>query len=331
MSATRTPDSPPEIVVTGEIFDPGATVLREMGRIRQLDQPTPAEIHDAVCQADAAIVRIHLLPGDTIRAAERLKVIGRFGVGIDNIDVEAATERGIPVVYTPGANAQAVAEHALALALCLLKRLPSWHRELLAENWQSRWTGHSDDIVGKTIGIVGLGNVGRHLAQLAAGVKMRVVGCDPMLTARAAKQFGVDLLSLEEVVREADILSLHVPVTPETRGFVDGRRLRLMKPGAYLLNTARGGLLDFDAVHEALETGRLAGVGLDVYSEEPPDVSHPLFHHPNFIGSPHCASHTHTTMSRMGHIVAREVSAVLRGERPLFVANPEVFEEEGQT
>ena len=331
MAARTSTDRLPEIVVTGQIFEPGTTLLQETGRVRQLDQPTPEEIHEAVCGADAAIVRIHLLPGETIRAADRLKVIGRFGVGIDNIDVRAATERGIPVVYTPGANAQAVAEHALAMVLCLLKRLSFWHGELLDANWDARWTGHSDDVVGKTIGIVGLGNVGRHMAQLAAGVKMRVIGCSLMLTPKAARQFGVELLSMEDTLREADVVSLHVPVTAETRGLIDEDALRLMKPGAYLINTARGGLLDFDAVHEALESGHLAGVGLDVYPSEPPEVSHPLFRHPNFIGSPHCASHTQTTMSNMGHIVAREVSAVLRGERPLFVANPEVFEEAGQT
>ena len=316
----------PEIVVTGQIFAPGTNLLREVGHVRQLNQPTPQEIHEAVCEADAAVVRIHPLSGETIRAARRLKVIGRFGVGIDNIDVEAATERGIPVVYTPGANAQAVAEHALSLTFCLVKRLQFWNRELLAGHWNARWTDHSDDVMGKTLGVVGLGNVGRHLARLAAGVGFRVIGCDPMLTVRAAKQFGVELLSLEETFRQTDVLSLHVPLTPETTRLVNAERLELMKPGSYLINTARGGLLDLDAVYEALATRRLAGVGLDVYPTEPPDLSHPLFHHPGFIGSPHCASHTQTTLDRMGQIVAEEVAKVLRNQRPLFLANPEVFD-----
>ncbi|NCO39919.1 MAG: hypothetical protein AUJ96_06795 [Armatimonadetes bacterium CG2_30_66_41] len=319
----------PEIVLTGPIFGPGTELLREVGSVRQLHQPTDAEIDAAVRGADAAVVRIHRLTGDTIRAAEHLKVIGRFGVGIDNIDLEVATDRGIPVVYTPGANAQAVAEHALALTLAMLKRLVFWHHGLLAGNWEARWTEHSDDVVGKTMCVVGLGNVGRHLAHLAAGVKMRVVGHAPLLTARAAKQFGVELMGLNEALAAADIVSLHAPLTPETRGLIDARRLQLLKPGAYLVNTARGGLLDLDAVYNALYRGHLAGVALDVYPTEPPDLTHPLFRHPNFIGTPHCAHHTQTTMDNMGLIVAREVATVLRGERPLFVANPEVFEPAG--
>lgn len=331
MANVRTTDRTPEIVVTGQIFPPGTDLLREVGRVRQLNHPSAEEIHEAVCRADAAIMRIHPLSGDTIEAAKRLKVIGRFGVGIDNIDLEAATRRGIPVVYTPGVNARAVAEHALSLAFCLLKRLRFWNRELLAGRWDTRWTDHSDDIVGKTLGVVGLGNVGRHLARLAAAVQFRVIGCDPMLTPRAAGQFGVELLSLEETFRQADVLSLHVPLTADTHRLVNGDRLAWMKDGSYVVNTARGGLLDLDAVYQALVAGKLAGVGLDVYPTEPPDVSHPLFHHPGFVGSPHCASHTQTTLDEIGRIVAREVAAVLRNERPLFVANPEVFAETAQT
>jgi len=326
MTNVQTSGRTPEIVVTGQIFAPGTNLLQEVGTVRQLNQPSPEEIHEAVCHADAAIMRIHPLSGETIRAAQRLKVIGRFGVGIDNIDLEAATERGIPVVYTPGANARAVAEHALSLTFCLLKRLRFWNQELLAGHWDARWTDHSDDIVGKTLGVVGLGNVGRHLARLAEGVQFRVIGCDPMLTVRAAKQFGVELLSLKETFQQADVLSLHVPLTDETRELVNADSLTWMKEGAYLINTARGALLDLDAVYQALVTGRLAGVGLDVYPTEPPDLSHPLFQHPGFIGSPHCASHTQTTLDEMGRIVAREVAAVLRNERPLFVANPQVFD-----
>jgi D-3-phosphoglycerate dehydrogenase len=255
---------------------------------------------------------------EILSRAPKLKVIGRFGVGIDNVDLDAARKRGVRVVYTPGANADAVAEHTFALLLALAKRLLFWHEALLKGEYRLRWTEQSAEVQGKTLGIVGFGHVGRAVAERAKAFKMRVLVYDPFVPTEVMASFGAESAVLEELLSQSDFISLHVPLTDETRGLINRDRVALMKHGTFLINTSRGEVCDLDALYEGLQSGKLAGVALDVFPNEPPDLNHPIFRHPNFIGTPHVASHTPETLNRMALVVVEQVLKVLRGEEPDF-------------
>jgi D-3-phosphoglycerate dehydrogenase len=276
-------------------------------------------VADALRDADAFILRnMPFVDEELLTNALRLKVIGRFGVGVDNVDLEAARRRRIRVVYTPGANADAVAEHTLALLLALAKRLRFWHDALVRGDYHLRWTERSVQLQGKTLGIIGFGHVGRAVARRAQAFGMRLLVFDPLVSAETVASFGAERVNLDDLLRESDFVTLHVPLTNETRHLINRERLALMKAGSFLVNTARGEVCDLDALYEALQSGRLAGVALDVFPDEPPDVSHPIFRHPNFLGTPHVAAHTPETLEHMALVVAEQVLKVLRGEEPDF-------------
>lgn len=278
-------------------------------------------IYAAVKEAEAFILRNMPRVDDAfLSRAPKLRVIGRYGVGLDNVDLKAAKGRGIRVVYTPGANADAVAEHTLALLFALAKRLRFWHDALVRGDYHLRWTERSVEVQGKTLGLIGFGHVGRAVAQRAKAFGMCLLVYDPFLDPQTILSAGAKPVSLEELLKRSDFVSLHVPLTKETYNLLDRERLARMKRGAFLINTARGEVCDIDALYEALDSGHLAGVAMDVFPEEPPDVSHPFFHHPNFLGTPHVAAHTPETLERMGLIVAEQVLKVLRGEEPDFAA-----------
>jgi D-3-phosphoglycerate dehydrogenase / 2-oxoglutarate reductase len=257
-----------------------------------------------------------------IEAAPGLRVIGRSGVGFDEVDVEAATRRGIPVVITPEANAQAVAEGALALLLALVKRLPELDAAVRAGRWPDRDRSDVRDLEESTFGLLGLGRIGRRVAALALPFSMQVLAHDPY----TCEVEGVELVGLEELFSRSDYLSLHAPLTPETRGIVHADLLARAGPGAVLVNTSRGGLVrSLDDLYGALESGALDGVGLDVFEPEPPDVSHPLFSHPRVLVSPHALGMSRLARRRVFEEMSRGMAAVLRGGRAEHVANPEVY------
>jgi D-3-phosphoglycerate dehydrogenase len=267
-----------------------------------------------LADAEALIVRgdAHVTAED-IERAPRLRVIGRSGVGFDNVDVDAARARGIPVVVTPGANARAVAEGALTLVLALLKRLPELTAAVRSRDWEARDRTVVRDLAGATLGIVGYGHIGRELAALARALGMHVLAHDPLVDDAVTP--------LEALVAEADAVSLHAPLTAETRGLVDRDLLERAKPGLVLVNTARGALISsLDDLHEALETGRLSGVGLDVFEHEPPDPTHPLFSHPSVLATPHALGQTPSAREASFRAMAEGIAAALRGERPPHVA-----------
>ncbi|MFN4180038.1 MAG: hydroxyacid dehydrogenase [Armatimonadota bacterium] len=277
------------------------------------------ELCRAITDADGLILRnMPYVDDEILNCAPKLKVIGRFGVGVDNVDLEAAKKRGIRVVYTPGVNADTVAEHTFALLLAVAKRLRFWHDALLRGEYRLRWTEKSFEVQGKVLGIIGFGHVGRAVAQRARAFKMRLLVYDPFVSPETASSFEAESVSLEELLSQSDFITLHVPLTEQTRGLINRERLALMKRGAFLINTSRGEVCDLDALYEALQTGQLAGVALDVFPKEPPDVNHPIFRHPNFIGTPHVASHTPETLDRMALVVVEQVLKVLRGEDPDF-------------
>ncbi len=298
-------------VVAEELLEREATIKRVA-----IDRD---ELCHAITDADGLILRnMPYVDDEILNCAPKLKVIGRFGVGVDNVDLEAARKRGIRVVYTPGVNADTVAEHTFALLLALAKRLRFWHDALLKGEYRLRWTEKSFEVQGKVLGIIGFGHVGRAVAQRARAFKMRLLVYDPFVSPEIASSFEAESVSLEELLSQSDFITLHVPLTEQTRGLINRERLALMKRGAFLINTSRGEVCDLDALYEALQTGQLAGVALDVFPKEPPDVNHPIFRHPNFIGTPHVASHTPETLDRMALVVVEQVLKVLRGEDPDF-------------
>jgi D-3-phosphoglycerate dehydrogenase / 2-oxoglutarate reductase len=293
------------IVATGPVHPVAEEILGEIvvGEWRAL----LPEVEALIVRGDAVVT------AEDIGGAPRLRVIGRSGIGVDNVDVAAAKARGIPVVVTPGAGARAVAEGAFALALALLKRLPELDRAVREGEWSLRDRIDVGDVVGATVGIVGYGRIGRDLADLARGVGMHVLAHDPNVDEAATP--------LDALFAHSDVVSLHVPLSEETRGLVGPALLERAKPGLVLVNTARGGLVSsLDDLLAALESGRLGGVGLDVFDEEPPDPSHPLFAHARVLVTPHALGFTRSSREAVFRSMAEGVAAVLRGEQPTHVA-----------
>ena len=315
----------PSIMITGPV---GEVVDRELSPFGEL-VVTP-DIEEAtflrlagdavaiVCRGEARIT------GQVIDAAPELRVIGRTGVGVDSIDVAAASARGIPVVNTPGANARSVAEGALTFTLVLLKEVFHWDRQVRAGNWGARYELITRDLEDTVLGIVGFGNIGRTLASLALPLGLKVVASDPFVSAEDARAAGVTLLPLEQLLAQADVVSLHATLTAETEGLIDATTLALMKPDAVLINLGRGGLIDgLDILHRALESGRLRAVALDTFEPEPPDLGHPIFRHERCICSPHVLGLTPGAMQRIYVSMAQDMAAVLAGRRPRYCVNPE--------
>lgn len=274
---------------------------------------------------DALIVRAGPVTDEVMASAPGLRVLCKHGVGVDNIDVAAATRRGLPVLFTPHANTQAVAEHALALILALLRRVPLEDRRLRGGVFDKRGY-RGAELRGKTLGLIGYGRSGRRLAQLAGAFDARVVAYHPSRTAGDTPHV-VQAADPHEVYAACDILSLHCPLTDQTRGMIDSRAFAQMKDGAYLVNTARGAIVREDHLLEALEAGRLAGAALDVFEHEPPDLTGPLFRRDDVIFTPHVAGLSGEAAREMGLASVRAVLGVLDGQRPPaeIVVNPEVF------
>src|ERR1700733_7894638 len=316
-----------KILSTGAVVPPAGEILEPFGDILIAPDLTEASIFPLLDSAIALIVRAGgPVTARIISQARSLRVIGRSGVGYESVDIAAATARGIPVVYTPGAGSRAVAEAALTYMLVLCKRLFYWDSQLKAGNWESRNGEHPGDMDGATLGIVSLGSIGQALAQLAQPLRMRMLGFNPYTPPARPQELGVGLVSLETLLRESDFISLHAPLTNETKGLINAERLRSVKRGAYLINLARGGLVEsLDVLYQALSSGQLGGVGLDVFSPAPPDVTHPIFQLPNCLTSPHALATTKIAMQNIFRSMAEDMAAVLRGERPRFAVNSEVF------
>ena len=276
--------------------------------------PTEAELIARISEADVLISGTEPVTARVLAAAPRLKVISKHGVGYENIDLEAARARNIPVAIAGGAIADSVADMALALLLALARQIPQGDASVRAGAWK-RFVG--PELAGKTLGIVGLGQIGKGVCRRAKGFGLRVVAYDTYQDNAFAASWGVSYLPLAELLAQADFISLHAPVTAETRHLMGPAQLARMKPSAYLINTARGELVDESALYEALKQGRLAGAASDVFIQEPPG-EHPLLTLPNFIATPHSAGQTPEGLRRMGEITAENALRVLRGEAPLY-------------
>jgi len=316
-----------KILIVQPIHNRGVQMLDDRFEVRVASDPSVATVIKEIKGVEGVVVRTAPFPREIIEAADSLKVIGRHGVGVDNIDVKAATEKGIVVAYTPNANATSVAEHAVTVIGALAKQVTVYNRAIREEGWEIRNSYRAVDLDGKTLGLVGIGRIGSLVARKAAAAfDMKVIAFDPYVTPEKAREMGITLVSAnDDVFRQADVVSLHTPLTPETRGFVNTARLRLMKPSAFLVNFSRGEVVEEKALYEALKAGLIAGAAIDVYDPEPPLNNTPLFELDNIILSPHSAALTSECVIRMAMGAAEGVLDVLSGHRPQFPVNPEVF------
>ena len=307
----------------GEAVDLLERSVREV-RYSDLDRAlTSAELRSAIAEVDGLIAGLDEVDAEAIAAAPRLRVIARYGVGTDKVDLEAAASRGIAVTITPHANAASVAEHALAVMLALLRRLPEATRRARAGDW--RPPGGAQ-LAGRAVGLLGLGRIGREVARRARAMGCSVIAHDPLGDRAFAEEHRLCLVSLERVVAGSDVLSLHLPLTAETRDLVDRRLLASMRRGSFLVNTARGELVVEEDLLAALDEGRLAGAALDVLRHEPPPPDHPLLGRDDVLVTPHAAAHTAEARAAMAREAVGELLAVLSGEEPRFAVVPAAAE-----
>jgi len=316
----------PLIVLAGPIHGDGRANLEREARVVQCDEETEAPFLEVAAEADGILFRTRPRCTESLMTAcKGLKVVGRHGVGLDTVDLAAATRLGVAVVHAPGSNSQAVAEHALMLMLMCAKRarqIDRWTRE---GDWQAR-RGGNIELAGKTLGIVGVGNIGRRVAKFAAALGMRVLGYDPYVPAEELQRRGVEPQpSLAAMLPQVDVLTCHTPLTDETRAMVNEKTLGLMKKGAIFVNTSRGPVQQERALFEALTRGQLAAAGLDVFEEEPTSRDNPLLNLDNVVVSSHVAGVTAEAHRTASLQVTDEMLRVLRGERPRVLANPEVW------
>ncbi len=275
-----------------------------------------AALCQALADADGLIVRSETnVDRDLLGCGPRLAVVARAGVGVDAIDVAAATEAGIVVLNTPGANTLAATEQTFALMLSLARKTPEAVASVRAGLWERKpFVG--TELAHKRLGIVGLGRIGGAVAQRAAAFQMKLLACDPFVSRARAETLGVELIALDELLRQADIVTLHVPLTAQTRGLIDAARLKLMKPSALLINCARGGVIDERALLDALDAGSIAGAAIDVVAEEPPPpdgTGAALQRHPRVVATPHLGGSTHEALERIAVELAQDLASVLVG------------------
>ncbi|HMA47696.1 MAG TPA: phosphoglycerate dehydrogenase [Frankiaceae bacterium] len=281
--------------------------------VRHVDGADRAELLPALADVDAVVVRSATrIDAEALAAAPRLRVVARAGIGLDNVDVAAATGRGVLVVNAPQSNVLSAAEHTIALLLAAARRVPAADAALRAGEWKrSKYTGV--ELAGKTAGVLGLGRIGVLVAQRLSAFGMRLIAHDPYVAPARAAQMGVRLVPFEELLRDSDVLTVHLPKTPETLGILGKEELELVKPGVLLVNAARGGLVDEAALADAVRCGRVGGAGVDVFATEPTTVS-PLFELDNVVVTPHLGASTHEAQEKAGVAVARSVRLALRGE-----------------
>ena len=301
------------VLITEELAPAALDVLAHDFDVRHVDGTDRPALLAALPEADAVIVRsATVIDAEAVAAARRLKVVARAGVGLDNVDVPAATASGVMVVNAPTSNIVSAAEQAIALLLSVARHTASASAALKNGEWKrSRYTGV--ELQGKTVGVVGLGRIGVLFAQRMAAFGTRLIAYDPYVQPARAAQLGVRMVGLDELLRESDFISIHLPRTPETVGLIGERELATVKPGVRIINAARGGLIDEQALADALAEGRVAGAGIDVFVKEPA-TSSPLFAFDNVVVTPHLGASTAEAQDKAGLSVARSVKLALQGE-----------------
>ncbi|MDQ3987181.1 MAG: phosphoglycerate dehydrogenase [Actinomycetota bacterium] len=312
------------VLVTEPLSDAGIKALEEHAEVDVRTGLDANELGQAIGVYEALIIRsATTVDAGLLEKADNLKVIGRAGIGLDNVDVDAATRQGIMVVNAPQSNVLSAAEHTMGLLLAQARNLPQAHRSLTSGDWdRERWQGV--ELHAKTLGIIGLGRVGTLVAQRASSFGMRLIAYDPYLAPGRAAQMGVEMVdSVAEVCSRADFLTIHLPKTAETTGIIGREELNRAKPGLRIVNTARGGLIDEMALVDALREGRVAGAAVDVFATEPA-TSHPLFEFESVVVTPHLGASTAEAQDKAGIAIAEQVGLALRGEFVPYAVNLEI-------
>jgi D-3-phosphoglycerate dehydrogenase / 2-oxoglutarate reductase len=303
----------PVVLIADKLAESTVAALGDQIEVRWVDGPDREKLLAAVPEADALLVRsATTVDAEVFDAAPKLKIVARAGVGLDNVDVDTATERGVLVVNAPTSNIHSAAEHALALLLSAARQVPAADASLREHAWK-RSSFSGTEIFGKTVGVVGLGRIGQLVAQRLAAFETHIVAYDPYVSPARAAQLGIELLPLDELLTRADFISVHLPKTPETAGLIDKDALAKTKPGVVIVNAARGGLVDEAALFDAVSSGHVRAAGIDVFSKEPCTDS-PLFDLPQVVVTPHLGASTEEAQDRAGTDVAASVKLALAGE-----------------
>lgn len=318
------------VLIADQIEEKGISILKEFAEVTVQTDITNQELIGSIGDYDAVVVRSRTkITRKIIESAGRLKIIARAGVGVDNIDVEAATDRGIMVVNAPESASITVAEHTMGIIFALARKISLADKSIKEGKWEkNKFKGV--ELFGKTLGIVGMGRIGTQVAARFKGFEMKILAYDPYITEENAPKLGVTLVDLDTLLKESDIVTIHVPLTPETRHFIAHRELRLMKETAFLINCARGGIVDEQELYAALSEGKIAGAGLDVFENEPPKHS-PLLNLDNVVATPHIGASTLEAQENAAIIVAEEIKKVENGESPQNLINMPVLGLEKQT
>ncbi len=319
------------VAVTRVIPEAGLRLLREAAEMRLWEDelpPSPKELAALLSGCDGALTLLtDIIDGAVLDREPRLKVISNFAVGFDNVDIPAATERGVAVCNTPGVLTETTADFAFALLMAAARRIVEGADYVRAGRWKT-WGPTlllGRDLTGATLGIVGFGRIGREVAKRAAGFDMNILIYDAMRDEEAEREYGVTYRPLDDLLKESDFVTLHVILSDETTGMIGSRELGLMKPEAILVNAARGPVVDTDALTTALQDGTIGGAALDVTDPEPIPPDHPIVRLPNALIVPHTASATVATRDNMAVLAAKNLLAILNGEEPPSIVNPEVL------
>jgi D-3-phosphoglycerate dehydrogenase len=305
-----------KVLVSDNLAPQGLELLRQSSGIELIERPgiSPGELLEIIPEVEGLVIRSGTkVTADVIAAATNLRVVGRAGIGVDNVDVAAATARGIAVLNTPEGNSVTTAEHAMALLVSLARHIPQATASMKAGKWEKK-KFQGMELYNRTLGVVGLGNIGRIVANRAQGMGMKVIAFDPPIAREAAAKLDVELVSLEELFSRADAITVHVPKTSETTGMLNRKAFELTKPGVLLVNAARGGIIDEADLFEALESGKVGGAALDVFVEEPPPADHPLLSHDQVICTPHLGASTEQAQVNVSVAVAEQVRDYLLHE-----------------
>lgn len=302
-----------KVLVSDSLSKDGLALLQSAEGIELINKPglNEADLAAAIVGVDGLVIRSgSKVTAKVIDAADRLRVIGRAGIGVDNVDVKAASRRGIIVMNTPTGNAVTTAEHAIGLLFSVARKIPQASASMKEGKWDKK-SFEGRELSGKTLGVIGLGNIGRIVADRARGLRMNVVGYDPFMTAERAAELGIKLVSLDELFAQADAITVHTPLTAETKGLVNDAAIAKMKKGVLLVNAARGGIYDEPSVIRGLESGQIGGAGFDVFLEEPPGLTD-LVKHPRVVVTPHLGASTEEAQLRVSTEIAQQVVAYLQ-------------------
>ena len=321
----------PKVLISDSLAEQGVAVLEQTPGIEVLNRPgiSPAELLALIPDIDGLAIRSNTqVTAEVFEAAKKLRIVGRAGIGIDNVDVDAATRHGVVVANTPEGNNITTAEHAIALMVSLARHIPQATASMKAGKWEKK-KFEGMELYNRTLGVLGAGNIGRYVVSRAKGLGMKVIVHDPYLTAEAAARLEVERVSLDEMMRRSDIVTVHVPKTKETTGILGRDAFAKARPGLIVINAARGGIVDEKALLEALESGRVGGAGLDVFVTEPPPANDPLVNHENVICTPHLGASTEQAQINVAIAVAEQLrDFLLHGEVRNSVNVPTVSPEQ---